>query len=358
MQQIGKNIEPRTEAVVAVSKPSNRFQELDAFRGIAALAVVLFHFTGYAVRWGHFGDWNFYFTLGERGVQLFFLVSGFVIYFTLEKSRTLTDFSFSRFSRLYPTYWMSLALWAIFTVAVMHKKLWLTGFAVNATMLQKFVGMQDMDIVYWTLAIELVFYAWMAVVFATGQMRHIVPVCIAWLSLSLAWGIATHFVDVPEAVDTYLILKHIPYFTAGIMFRRIQTDRWRLPYVAVIGLALVDNALIKGLPEVIASLVFFSAFALAISGRMKWLANPVLLWLGAISYPLYVTHRNMGYDTLQILHDHGMPSALSLPLVTAAALLIATAVTYGVERPAMRWLRARYEALKAARAHESVEANA
>ena len=126
---------------------AHRFEELDAFRGVAALAVVFFHYTGYIVKWGHFGDFPYYFTLGERGVQLFFMVSGFVIYFTLERSKTLTDFAFSRFSRLYPTYWASLALWAIFTVAVMHKQLWLTGFAINTTMLQKFVGMKDMDIV-------------------------------------------------------------------------------------------------------------------------------------------------------------------------------------------------------------------
>jgi peptidoglycan/LPS O-acetylase OafA/YrhL len=320
-----------------------RFRELDAFRGIAALAVVLFHLTGYVVKWGHFGDFPFYFTLGERGVQLFFLVSGFVIYFTLEKSSTLTDFAFSRFSRLYPTYWASLALWALFTVAVLHKKLWITGFAVNGTMLQKFVGVQDLDVVYWTLAIELVFYVWMGLVFATGQMKHIVAVCLGWLTLAFAWGIARKFVEVTEWLDTYAILKHIPYFAAGIMFRRIQTDKWRLSYVAVLGLALVDNAIIRGLPEVLTSLCLFSVFALAISGKMKWLANPVLIWLGAISYPLYVTHRNMGYETLQILHDHGVPSLVSVPVVLIGALALASAITYLFERPAMELLRRWYK---------------
>jgi peptidoglycan/LPS O-acetylase OafA/YrhL len=326
-----------------------RFDELDAFRGIAALAVVLFHLTGYVVKWGHFGDFPFYFTLGERGVQLFFLVSGFVIYFTLEKSRTLTDFAFSRFTRLYPTYWASLAVWALFTIAVMHNKLWITGFAINATMLQTFVGVKDLDRVYWTLAIELVFYVWMAALFALGQLRNVVPFCLGWLGLSFAWGLSNHFTTLPDAIDTYLILKHIPYFAAGIMFRKIQLDGWRMPYIAVLGLAIVDNAVIAGLPEVAASLCFFGVFALAIVGRMKWLSNPVLLWLGAISYPLYVTHRNMGYEILQILHDHGVPSMISVPAMLVAALALASALTYGFERPAMKLLRRWYGSIKSAR---------
>jgi peptidoglycan/LPS O-acetylase OafA/YrhL len=329
---------------------SKRFAELDAFRGIAALGVVLFHLTGYVVKWGHFGDFPFYFTLGERGVQLFFLVSGFVIYFTLERSKNLKDFTFSRFTRLYPTYWASIAICTAFGVVILHHKPWITGVAINATMLQKFIGVQDLDVVYWTLAIELVFYAWMAAAFVLGQLQRIPRICMAWLALALVWGLVRKFVELPEWINTYFILKHIPYFAAGIMYRRIQLDGWRLPYVAVLGLALVDNAITEGLPGVIAALCFFGVFALAVSGRMKWLAHPVLVWLGAISYPLYVTHRNMGYDALQILHDHGMPSMLSVPLCLVAALAVASAVTYLIERPAMnalrRWYRSRVPAVK------------
>lgn len=316
-----------------------RFQELDALRGIAALAVVVFHFTGYVVKWGHFGDFPFYFTLGERGVQLFFMVSGFVIYFTLEKSRTLADFVFSRFTRLYPTYWASLALWAAFTVAVLGDKLWITGFAVNATMLQKFIGVQDLDVVYWTLAIELVFYAWMAALFAAGMLKRITTFAAVWLLASVAWAVTRKFVAVPEALNTYFILQHIPYFIAGIMFRRIQTQGISPIPIALIVLALIDSYLIKGMPDLTAATVFFLVFGLAVTGRLKFLNNSVLLWLGAISYPLYVTHRNMGYEMLQILHDHGMASTLSVPLMIAAALGVASAVTYWFEKPVMGMLR-------------------
>ena len=320
-----------------------RFHELDALRGIAALAVVLFHFTGYVTHHHHFGDFPFYFRLGERGVSLFFMVSGFVIYYTLERSKTLADFAFSRFSRLYPTYWMSLGLWAAVTVAVLHRQFWITGFAVNATMLQKFIGVGDLDIVYWTLAVELVFYMWMAALFAMGQLKHIVPFCAVWLAASAAWAIVRNNYDISELINTYFILQHVPYFIAGIMFRRIHTQGWKIQHVAVISGAVACNGLIKGMPELIVSVALFSVFALAICGNLRLLAHPVLLWLGAISYPLYVTHRNIGYTLLQIFHDAGVPSYVSVPAVMSAALGLASFVTFYFERPAMQRMRNWYQ---------------
>src|SRR5262245_55208370 len=82
---------------------SGRFLELDVLRGLAAMTVVFFHFSRHGTR--YFEAYPFDFWPGEFGVHLFFTISGFVIYFTLERSRTVGDFLFSRFSRLYPAYW-------------------------------------------------------------------------------------------------------------------------------------------------------------------------------------------------------------------------------------------------------------
>src|SRR5258708_28703021 len=101
---------------------SGRFEEIDVLRGIAALVVVVFHYSGHCVR--YFGDFPFYFTYGRHGVDLFFIVSGFVIYFTLEKSRNWRDFAFSRFSRLYPVYWGALTMVVAINVIVFDGHVW------------------------------------------------------------------------------------------------------------------------------------------------------------------------------------------------------------------------------------------
>jgi peptidoglycan/LPS O-acetylase OafA/YrhL len=93
--------------------------ELNALRGFAAFAVMLFHYTS---RYGQLYGYNdllpFHMSWGQYGVQLFFLISGFVIFMTLGRTRQPINFVVGRFSRLYPTYWAGVI--ATFTiVAVM-----------------------------------------------------------------------------------------------------------------------------------------------------------------------------------------------------------------------------------------------
>ena len=83
-----------------------RIKELDAMRGIAALSVVLFHFT---FGFNH-NDTNTFFHKGYLGVQLFFIISGFVIFMTFEKTQNIKVFLLGRFTRLYPAYWFACIL--------------------------------------------------------------------------------------------------------------------------------------------------------------------------------------------------------------------------------------------------------
>lgn len=314
-----------------------RFRELDMLRGIAALAVVLFHYSIHTAK--YFGDFPFRFEPGKYGVSLFFCVSGFVIFWTLERSRTLADFAFSRFSRLYPTYWAAILLWGVVSVGFFGERFWPGGYAANLTMLQTFVGVTDLDVAFWTLAVELVFYVWMALFFRLGLLKHILPIGVFWLLVSAVWVLAGE----PALLRTYLILPYIPYFIAGIVFYRARAG-WRREYALMILLAglvlVVHNGALGG---VIAAVCFAAMFA-AISGWLSWAVNPVTVMLGTVSYALYVTHNNIGAQALNRLHDAGVPSVVSVPLMIAVAVGIAAAVTYGVEHPAMRWLRNQWKA--------------
>lgn len=306
-----------------------RFRELDVLRGIAALSVVLFHYTGHAAKLGDFP----FFSAGKYGVSLFFCVSGFVIFWTLERSKSLADFAFSRFTRLYPTYWTAILLWWLVTVVIFHEKFWPLAYYVNLTMLQSFVGIPDLSEPFWTLGIELAFYFWMAVLFRAGWLKHIVPVCIGWLVASAVWTKAGE----PEAWRTYLVLQYAPYFTAGIMFYLMRRDRQRV-YVLVIALAWLVVTMRGGLTGAMVATTCFAAMYAAISGWLGWAVNRVTVMLGTVSYALYVTH-SLGVPWLTVLHDAGMASVVSVPAMIVAAIAVAAAVTYGIEQPAMRTMR-------------------
>lgn len=210
-------------------------------------------------------------------------------------------------------------------------------------MMQKFIGVQDIDIVYWTLAIELAFYFWMAVLFATGQLKRIVMFSAIWLTASAVWAIAKMYGDVPDFYNTYLILEHIPYFITGIMFRKIYMDGFKIQYMLLLLFTVINNALISGFSEVIATVVLYSVFTLTITGRMKFLNNPALVWLGFISYPLYVIHRSIGYNLLQLLHDYGVSSIISVPIMMLLAIAVASTLTVLYEQPTITWLKKQYK---------------
>src|SRR4051812_39368993 len=84
---------------MAQTPTTKRYEELDALRGIASLMVVFFHYTMGRPQ----ADVGF--VLGTTGVDLFFIISGFVIFMSLNKITRSTDFIINRVSRLYPTYW-------------------------------------------------------------------------------------------------------------------------------------------------------------------------------------------------------------------------------------------------------------
>lgn len=117
--------------------PGVRLQSLDIVRGFAALAVVLYH---YSVMLPHFAPGAqpipFAFSRGGYGVHLFFVVSGFVILMSLERS-TARQFLVSRFTRLYPVYW--LACFLTFAVLTLSRSIpydvTVRTFLVNLTML-------------------------------------------------------------------------------------------------------------------------------------------------------------------------------------------------------------------------------
>src|SRR3546814_16656904 len=97
--------------MTAEPRPKARLQELDALRGLGALAVVIFHYSA------RFHDVfpkaqhvPFSFPGGNYRVYLFFAISGFAIFFTLDKVNPAADFAIARIARLYPTYWTAILL--------------------------------------------------------------------------------------------------------------------------------------------------------------------------------------------------------------------------------------------------------
>jgi peptidoglycan/LPS O-acetylase OafA/YrhL len=320
-----------------------RIRELDALRGIAALMVVLFHYTvTYDSSVGHGDGFWFSFDVGSHGVELFFMISGFVIFMTLERARSGGDFVLARFSRLFPAYWCGVLLTSAALVLV-----GLPGYAVswrqllaNLTMFQNFLGEKNIEGVYWTLAIELAFYGWMLLVLKLGLLRRIDTLLAGWLAA--LFGVAILFttlgVQLPWGAASALLLYHGHLFVAGILFHQLRSAPSRRR-VALLGATFALEWLFR--PESILIVgCWYLLFALLVSGRLTILNRQPLLLLGAISYPLYLLHETLGWMVIRQLYAWGIEDTLVLVLVPLAlSIALASAVHTAVEVPAQRAIR-------------------
>ena len=329
---------------------ADRFQELDVFRGIAALWVVYFH---YFLRYNELYDipekshlWIDTAEIDEFGllpVYWFFVISGFVIFWTLQKSHHWQDFAVSRFSRLFPAYWAACAITFAVGLAVPlpGQSYSILQFLANLTMLHEAFGIPAIDGVYWSLQVELIFYVLMATLFATGLLTRIHMICLFWIAACLLnRSLALAGIDVWWKVQKYGLLLQGHFFIAGIMFYHIRkNERVALSY-GLLALCLVSIFLTYSLWGAIVCAGVFILFDLAIRGRLAGLVNRPLLWLGAISYPLYICHQMLGYRIMQLVTGWGWPPDLVAFAPLPIVLTMAWVLHRGIEQPAMRAIRA------------------
>lgn len=330
---------PRPDLTPAAS----RLHELDALRGIAAMLVVWFHYTvRYQEMYGHVVPPAVTFPFGRYGVQLFFVISGFVIFLTLTRASAWWDFAANRFSRLFPPYWVCIGITFAFLAALPMKDLNVSGrdALINLTMLHYWLQIPTVDGVYGTLTIELVFYAFVSVLHVTGLLRRVELWVGIWLALIFAVQLAVHSgINFSPMVRTTLLLEHGHFFFAGVLFYRMKSEgfspvRWGLLLACIAAAAYVRD-LAHALSLVVASLLFI-AF---ITGHLRWVALKPLLFLGEISYPLYLLHQHIGYTLIFRLQKAGFTAGAWLLVPTVVSVLLATVVNVLVEKPAREKLR-------------------
>ncbi len=337
-----------------MSNTNRRLATLDTFRGIAALAVVLFHLTL------HQAESPVHFTWGVTGVDLFFIISGFVIYMTLNKTTRAIDFVVARFSRLYPVYWTAVtltAIWMLMGKYLGYSEISWGDYLANMTMFQHYFGVRDLDESYWTLIVEMLFYGLMLLFFVFNKVKH-----LEWygFGLVLVQAVVHGWVNVSTPVlydsirDGFPLINHFQLFWAGILFYKIFTEGYTLSRVIGILFAYVftiflfdktgrSSLFLNQAEYAIVNTIYFGVFFLFVSHKMEWINNRITVFLGTISYSLYVIHHYFMNGVVTLLRDklgwHFIPSAC---VALAGALLLAMCITYWIEKPALKYLRIWY----------------
>jgi peptidoglycan/LPS O-acetylase OafA/YrhL len=318
-----------------------RLEDVDALRGFAALAVLLYHyFNRYDELYGHAAGVPRPFALGDYGVQLFFMISGFVIVLTLQRCRSAADFAVLRFSRLFPSYWVCLTLTAVVGLLAPLPDQALTArqIGANLTMVQGWFHVRDVDGVYWTLTLELGFYLVMAALFACGLLRRLDRVLWPWLVLCVLYQLWPHAISERSAQMLALPYGHL--FIAGIALHLLWRRGAVTPApVVLMALCLALEAWVDGIAAGLVAVALAALFAAAVWERLPLLRSPPCLWLGRISYPLYLIHQMIGYRVIRTGYALQLPPLVSIFTALVLALALASAVNRLVEEPVLTALR-------------------
>ncbi|MGP5395826.1 acyltransferase family protein [Arthrobacter rhombi] len=331
-----------------------RMALLDGLRLVAAVGVILYHYTAW-----HHGYWGVepaktawpnlsrLSVFGNMGVQLFFVISGFVILLSAYGKRP-AQFIGSRVGRLFPAYWVAVLATGVlifFIWPVMGKRLSFSDWAVNLTMMQRGFNVPYVDGVYWTLWAEMRFYGLVLLLMMLGWVtcRRILAFAVIWPLVGLlAPLIPSNF------VRQALIPEHAALFAGGIclflIYRFGHTPmRW-----AALGVNVVQAAVLTGQKgaEEAASLVgyqipeqaywaivvgIFALIALLTLTPLSRVNLPGLALAGALTYPIYLLHEIWGWWIIDQLSGY-LPRPVVLMIAMGAAAVAAYLVYRFVEQ--------------------------
>ncbi len=289
----------KSRGVRGHTSEASRVEFLDGVRGLASFLVLIGHSMEAADPW--WGQWQSTLNLGRAGIVAFFLVSGYVVALSLG-FQSLRVFWIRRFFRLYPIFWITLALYIIIDWPASSERYSFSFVTVvlNILMIQGFVSVASMLWPTWTLGSELAFYGQQSILksFASRFFCH---VGWFWLFVFGLMCISTRFSDLDLTAVSPLMM-----FTASVGIAFYQRDQGKPSNLLLYLLACVIVVPILGWVLQGDSAAFPSSNWSALGFNVSYLAGlaifvafyclqdrsmpRILTWLGSISYVLYLVH--------------------------------------------------------------------
>ena len=336
-----------------------RFGGLDALRGIASLLVVLYHYTSQhaSVIGPHNAKLWIDFNYPALGVPIFFVISGFVIFMTLERSRRARDFAIARFARLYPAFVACMLLTAacVWTTGFNPRHLGVVDFLVNFILVVGLYGSVYVDPSYWTLTVEVCFYVGLGLFFFLVQhrcvskeddfaasLRNPLPyAAIAWVSFAVRERIAHgDSLFTPTALAFDYLYAHL--FVVGIALYGFSQKKIMVPGLLLVA-AVAAGSMGEGghfhATAAIKILAFAAVVQFAMMIPVRPLAAAAAAFLGEISYPLYLLHQVIGFAAIRKLEAMDVNANAAVVLVMMGMVVLAYLVHRIVERPAQRLIK-------------------
>jgi peptidoglycan/LPS O-acetylase OafA/YrhL len=345
--------------------PGKRIVELDGVRGMAALVVVVSHF------FGEVAHGTRLFSFGWLGVDVFFVLSGFLIGSIIleqhEKPRFLRIFYLKRAARIIPVYAV-VCIFALIAAALTAGHVWSDhpygagvygAFGTNIAM-SLFGGGGEWLRPTWTLDVEEQFYLIMPILICFTPRKFLPPLLIAlWISATAA-RFALHGTNPLAALS--LLPCRMDLLLSGVMIALLNRSFDLSRYLTFLRVAPLIALLVLVALVAISPFTFFlvfggtlasiaiACFLLAIihgAPEAARFRSPVLRYFGQISYALYLVHQPISGLLhgllLNSVPDIGTPAQVGVTLASVAISIgVAAASWKWLESPILSWAQTGY----------------
>ncbi len=351
----------------------SRLPSLTGMRFVAAVLVFLFH----AVHQGFFASERtqdiahaLFYQGGWAGVGFFFVLSGFILTWSMRADDTAPAFFRRRFFKIYPLHLITLIIAMMLAAWVAQASVSGWNLALQVLLLQSWspdiMVRASFNGVAWSLSCEAFFYALFPVLIRI--IDRIRPERLwAWAGAVVAVIFAVPFAAdrLPDqgtfptmdvtAADLWLVYQfpgtRLLDFVLGIILARVVMEGRRLPLgfggsVALVVAAYVVAPLFPSSYHLVAVMVVPLGLLVAgaareeAAGRRTWLSGRAMVWLGEISFAFYITHQlvqSYAHQLLGVGTGWDTPRAIGLlALIFGATLLVSWLLFTLVERPVMR----------------------
>jgi peptidoglycan/LPS O-acetylase OafA/YrhL len=345
---------------------SRRFLFLDGLRGVAAMMVVVFHlFTNLrpATRLWFPAAIAALFLNGDLGVDIFFVLSGFVIAQSVrngERSlRYLGRFALRRSLRLDPPLWFTIFV----EIALIRISLMLfpalgtplpawREILTNITYIQHFVGARDIQPVFWSLTYEVQFYVVLvgALILLHRLAVRRLLVC-SLFAAAFFWSLAVWLGAAPMLVQGLFIDRWFQFalgIAAWAVFSRhiSKTQFSALCTMTIVGMMALHQGGHRARSIEITVLSAVTMAIVSLSGKLETVFNSsAIQFLGEISYSLYLIHLSIGWRFISIFRKEFGPQLGPGMGITAfvggiALSVVAARLMYlAIEAPSVRFAR-------------------
>ena len=310
-----------------------RNKQIDGIRGIAAIIILIFHMfcrylqiyensnIGWMEQWGSFG------------VVIFMLISGYFLGIEsgkeklTEKKFKFFQYLFKKLLRLWPCYILAITLTMITVkcAGLPGRECSLLDYILNIFFINGFIGTPYVDGAHWYLTTLISITAIIGIIkkikFNKKPLIYCIWILVTGTLIKLGYGKFSSIIG-----GSYLGVALVGFAIAKFLNKKEQ--KYNKEWIILFIFSIVYCFIMQGIVGFIILALGTIIITMCLMKKMKFLESSIFLWLGKISYPLYLIHQNIGFVIIKKLSEVTGSYQIIFSIIASICVLVLAVLIY------------------------------